>query len=102
MHGHSLFVVCLAKKSCKASNRDASFAATSCANKAAMRERFQPSLGGGIPGSPNKACSASVWASASSTDTLKESSASSASQTASTLSSGHINRNSNINYFKGN
>ena len=43
----------------------------SSANSALTRERCQPSLGGGMPGSPNSACSASVCASASSTDTLQ-------------------------------
>jgi hypothetical protein len=57
-------------------------------NSASRRERCQPSLGGGMPGSPNRACSASVWASASSTDTLSASSASSASLRTSTRSSG--------------
>ena len=39
------------------------------------KERCQPSLGAGMPGSPKSGCSASVWASASSTETLKASSA---------------------------
>ena len=84
------------KKSCATSRSDASLARISVAKSATMRERSQPSLGGGIPGSPNKACSASVCASASSTLTLKASSASNASLTLSTRSSGHINRSSNI------
>src|SRR5690606_9709958 len=72
-----------AKKSCTTSSSCASRAATSDGNNATTRLRCQPSLGGGIPGSPKRACSASVWASASSTDTLSASNASSASLTAS-------------------
>src|SRR5690606_18783255 len=76
------------KKSCTPSSWAASRAAASFGNSAITRERCQPSLGGGMPGSPNKACSASVMASASSTDTLSASSASSASPTASMAASG--------------
>ena len=65
------------------------------ANSAITRERCQPSFGGGMPGSPNSACSASVCASASSTETLSASSASSASLTVSTRSSGASRRSSN-------
>src|SRR5690606_30437787 len=76
------------KKSCSASKLAASRAAASSGNSAITRERCQPSLGGGMPGSPNKACSASVMASASSTDTLNASSASKASPTTSMAASG--------------
>src|SRR5690242_16065069 len=61
-----------------------------------MRERCQPALGGGMPGSPNSACSESVLESASSTETLSESISSSASLISSTRSSGQISASSNI------
>ena len=86
-----------AKKSCGVSTATASCASDSVSNSAITRERCHPSFGGGMPGSPNNACSASVAASASSTDTLSASSASSASLTNSTPLSGTSKRNSNIN-----
>ena len=84
------------KKSWANSKAEASSAKALSANSAVMRERCQPSLGAGMPGSPNKATSASVCASASSTLTLKASSASSASLSDSTRSCGHISMSSNI------
>ena len=85
-----------AKNSWACRSRCASSAPSRAANRATMRLRCQPSRGGGMPGSPNRACSASVCASASSTDTLRASRASRASLRSSTLSSGHSRLNSNI------
>src|SRR3990167_6004979 len=76
------------KKSCAVNRLAASRAAASAENSATTRERCQPSLGGGMPGSPNSACSAGVRASASSTEVLSASSASRASLTGSTAASG--------------
>ena len=89
------------KKSCTCSSSRASSARASVENSATMRLRCQPSFGGGMPGSPKSACSASVCASASSTETLSASSASKASLKASTRSSGHIRLSSNISALPG-
>ena len=85
-----------AKKSCADRTAAAPRASASVANSETMRERSQPALGGGMPGSPNRACSAGVCASASSTDTLSASSASSASLSVSTSSTGASKISSNI------
>ncbi|MCY1166495.1 hypothetical protein D9M73_64310 [compost metagenome] len=85
-----------AKKSCACSSLQASIASASVANNDTTRERSQPALGGGMPGSPNSACSAGVSASASSTDTLSASSASSASLMVSTSSAGTSKISSNM------
>ena len=85
-----------AKKSCACSSASDSRAKACDSYSATTRERCQPAFGGGMPGSPNKACSASVWASASSTLTLSASRASSASHKVSTRLSGHIKLNSNM------
>jgi hypothetical protein len=82
--GASASTVQPSKKSCTANSACASSAASSVANKATTLLRCQPAWGGGMPGSPKSACSASVCASASSTDTLSASSASNASLKVST------------------
>src|ERR1700712_4702385 len=84
-------------QSCARSSVKASLAASSVSNNTFSVERCQPALGGGMPGSPNNACSASVSASESSTDTDSASSSSiSASDTDSTSASGAWSTNSNI------
>ena len=83
--------------SCASSSVAASLAAFSVSNKAFSVERSQPALGGGMPGSPNSACSAAVSASESSTDTDSASSSSiNASDTDSTSASGACSTSSNI------
>ena len=84
-----------AVQSCAIRSVAACVAASSVSKAAFSTERFQAAAGAGIPGSPNRACSDCVSASASSTDTdTASSSPTSTSERSSTKCAGALSASS--------